>query len=276
MRALRWAVVVGLIVVGIVTAAIVIQRWPRPIPVATAETVVVYSPHPDDETYSMGQAIAEQSLAGHHVVGVLLTDGEGSGEVPLWVESAGVDMDDDGDVDKWDFGLARRVEYTNAMEALGADELVFMGGSESQGVAGFRDGDLTSDADEVSTLIESIVASVAPSGAVAHMSVAKLDKDNWFESEPREHPDHTVLSNAVRALASDRGEEVYLYKTYVFYGDYWWNRWATQIVRGTDDALARKREAIEAFTEIGRASTDELWESSYESDVEYLGVAEGP
>lgn len=272
MKSARRAAVITVLLLVLVTVAIAAQRSPRAIPIAAAETVLVYSPHPDDETYGMGQAIAEQSLAGRRVIGILVTDGDGSGEIPQWITSQGNDVDGDGDIDEWDFGLTRRSEYRTAMSALGVDELIFLGSASSQGREGFEDGDLGESADDILAAIESIVASVSPDAPIAHMTVATVDSANPLEREPREHPDHTVVSSVVSGLASDRGEELHLYKVYVFYQDQWWERWSTRIVRGSDAAIARKRDAIEAYSRIGRASTERLWGTSYRSDVEYLAL----
>ena len=274
MRALYRILVIGLVVVGFLAIGVMAWRWPRPIPIATAETVFVYSPHPDDETYAMGQAITEQVLAGHRVVGVLMTDGEGSTDVPEWIDSKGRDVDQDGDIDRWDFGLARRAEYKGAMQVLGADELLFLGASGSQGKEGFLDGDLHAGKDAVAIAVESVIGTAAPNSRIAHMTVAKTDPGHPFRGEPREHPDHTGLSDAIYELATSRHEEVFLYKVYIFYEDRWWNRWTTKVVQGSEEAHERKIEAIEEYREMGQASTPAIWNSSYESRVEYLAVAE--
>jgi LmbE family N-acetylglucosaminyl deacetylase len=275
MKAARRTTVAGaiLVIALIAIAGVVFQRWPRAIPIAAADTIFVYSPHADDETYGMGQAIAEHALAGRRVIGVLMTDGDASGKIPEWIASAGEDLDGDGDIDKWDFGLARREEYRAAMGALGAETLIFLGSAGSHGAEGFRDGALDRSSKDLSDAIESIVTSVAPSSPVAHMTVAKVDQGRPLASEPREHPDHTALSDVVLQLAENRAEELYLYKVYVLYEAPWWKRWTNTIVRGSDTAIARKHEAIEAYAGIGRASTPELWEASREGDLEYLAVA---
>jgi len=271
-RRVKRAVVAVLIVTALAAASVVFLRWPKRVPIAEADTVIVYSPHPDDETYGMGQAIAEQCLAGRHVVGVLVTDGDGSGEIPDWIANQGTDMDLDGDVDEWDFGLVRRAEYRAAMGALGVDELIFLGGVDSQGESGFRDGELLSSGEELRSALESVAASISPETAIAHITVATVDQTNPLQREPREHADHTALAGIVSEFALERNEELYLYKVYVFYETQWWKRWAPTVVRGSDEAIARKQEAIEAYAGTGRSSTERLWTESYASDVEYLAV----
>lgn len=271
-RRVKGAVVAVLIVTALATASVVYLRWPKPVPLAEAEVVIVYSPHPDDETYGMGLAIAEQCLAGRRVIGVLVTDGDGSGEIPEWIVNGGTDMDLDGDVDEWDFGLVRRAEYRTAMSALGVDEVIFLGGVDSQGEWGFKDGELPASDEELQAALENIAASISPEATIAHMTVATVDEMNPLQREPREHTDHTALSEAVSQFAAGRGEELFLYKVYVFYETQWWKRWAPTVVQGSDVAIARKREAIEAYAGIGRSSTERLWTESYASDVEYLAV----
>lgn len=271
-RRARAGVAAIVIVTVLVAAGVIFLRWPKPVPIAEAETVVVYSPHPDDETYGMGQAIAEQCLADRHVVGVLLTDGDGSGVIPDWIASQGTDMDLDGDVDQWDFGLLRRAEYRAAMDELGVDEVIFLGGADSQGESGFKDGELTGSTDELRTALESVAASVSPDAAIAHITVATAGETNPLQRDLQEHLNHTAVAHVVSELAAARDEELFLYKIYVFYETHWWRRWAPTVVCGSDEAITQKREAIEAYSEIGKWSTEPLWTESYASDVEYLAV----
>lgn len=56
---------------------------PQP-PSAEASVVIFYSPHPDDETLGMGQAIARYVRAGWQVYVALLTDGEDSRDYLYW------------------------------------------------------------------------------------------------------------------------------------------------------------------------------------------------
>jgi len=257
--------IAAVIVVAATAVAIVWWRWPKATPVAAEQTVLVISPHPDDETYAMGQAVAEQVLAGKRVIGVLLTDGEGSDRAEEWPDQGGIDYDDDGDVDKWDFGMARRAEYVAAMTMLGVKELHFLGASNTQGAEGFEDGEL--EQAEVERAVEGLAAE---NGPVSHMTLMKYLPDHRFRGDARLHPDHTVTCDAVKAVAERRGEDAYFYKVYILYRTDWWKRWSPVFVGGSDEAFARKRRAIDAYEAMGKASTPDLWQAARNSGVEYL------
>lgn len=265
MKLWKKLLVITLIVIGVCALAILWWRWPRDVPIAEADTVLVISPHPDDETYSMAQAIAEQVLAGKEVIGVLVTDGEGSDRVEEWTEKAGIDFDGDGDVDRWDFGLARRNEYVEAMVALGVDRLVFLGTSDNQGVMGLRDAAL--DTEEVEEALTEIADKIPE---VEYMTTMQYLPDHRFVGDARLHEDHTAVCEATKSLASRRGETANFYKVYVLYRQEWWKRWAPRFVRGSDEAFERKQAAVDAYSEMGASSTPELWEAARESRIEYL------
>lgn len=253
-------------VVLVGAAAIVWWRWPKAVPLAEADTVYVYSPHPGDETYAMGQAVAEQVLAGKRVIGVLLTDGEASDRAEEWAGQGGIDYDGDGDIDKWDFGLASRAEYVTAMTLLGVRDLVLLGSSDSQGADGFTDGELTQP--QVERAVEDLLAEEP--GSASHMTLMKYLPDRLLRGDARMHPDHTVVCDAVKALAADRGEDADFYKLYVVHRAEWWKRWTPVFVGGSDEAFARKRKAVEAYETIGKANAPELWRAAYAERIEYL------
>ncbi len=263
----RWkkVLIVVFAVIGVSMAVVVFWRWPRAVPILDADTVLVISPHPDDETYAMAEAIAEQVMAGKQVIGVLVTDGEKSDRVEEWTVEEGTDLDDDGDVDRWDFGLARRAEYKKAMTALGVRRMVFLGRADTQGRAGFRDGSV--DAGDVEKALSEIAERYPE---VGYMTVMRYLPEHRLVGDARLHEDHTAVCEATKSLAQARGETAYFYKVYVLYHSEWWKRWAPRFVRGSDEAFERKQAAVDAYSEMGAASTPDLWESARESRVEYL------
>lgn len=265
MRVLKYGAIAvsALLVVGVLSVAWL--RVPKPMPVADAATVIVYSPHPDDETYAMGQAVATQALAGKRVIGVLITDGENSGQVPAWILDGGRDVDADGDVDRWDFGLARREEYAAAMEALGASEVVYLGAASSQGLSGFRDGQLATDT--IGPDLRAVADGV--DGEVEHFTLMKYLPEHRFVGDARLHTDHSEVCEVVSDLAAERGERSLFFKVYVMYHTQWWKQWSPLVVRGSAEALERKRNAVECYRSIGAASTRELWDAARRTDVEY-------
>jgi LmbE family N-acetylglucosaminyl deacetylase len=256
--------VIGLLLLGVAAAAGFLYLRPAVDAPLADEIAIVVSPHPDDETYAMGATIAEQTLAGKRVVAVLLTDGDASAYFDVWAEDGGRDMDGDGDIDRWDFGLVRREEFSQAMDVLGAEEVIFLGGSDSQGVTGLFDTKLDAPS------VESALLPVAERFSDATwFTTARHLPERRYRGDYRSHPDHDATADAVESLASDRGEDAYLFKVYVFYLPKY-GRFAPQRVAASEEALELKRNAIEVYAEIGAMSTPELFGESPKDRFEYL------
>ncbi|MDZ4178819.1 MAG: PIG-L family deacetylase, partial [Coriobacteriia bacterium] len=220
-----------LVFLGAAAAAGFLYLRPAVDPPLADEIAIVVSPHPDDEAYAMGATIAEQTLAGKRVVAVLLTDGDASGYFDVWAQDIGRDMDGDGDIDRWDFGLVRREEFSDAMDVLGAEEIVFLGASESQGATGLRDTKL--DAASVEAALLPIAERFADA---TWFTTARHLPERRYRGDYRSHPDHDATADAVESLASDRGEDVHLFKVYVFYLPKY-GRFAPQRIAASEEAL---------------------------------------
>lgn len=256
---------VALAAVLVLALAVAWWRWPRPTPVVDG-TVVVVSPHPDDETYAMGHTLAAQAASGGRIVGVLVTDGEESSYAATWAVEAGEDLDADGDVDRYDFGLARRAEYRSAMVLLGVaeDDLVFLGTSSSHGAIGFADGALDAGA-----LSDALGPIVEDAGARGLLTLARYKGGGplaRLTGDAREHPDHTAAYEAVRSLAGSAGVPATFFKVYVAYQEPW-KRLATRYVRGDGDV----KRAMAAEYSIGASSTPDLWRYAGSESCEYIG-----
>ncbi len=257
------AVIVGSLVLVLIMT---IGLRPSEPPLVGADTVIVVSPHPDDETYAMGQSVAAQALAGKRVIGVLVADGDSSRFVEWWTKEHGEDLDEDGDVDRWDFGLARREEYKEAMEILGADELVFLGGADSQGAEGFEDASV--DSEKLVAALER-VADQYPGAtwfttAKWVSSIARFTRGDF-----KNHPDHAAVADAVFTVADGRGEESYFFKVYAYFLPAF-ARFASVRIEGDEQARERKAEAVRTYGIIGATSTPELYRSSQTDPAEYL------
>lgn len=259
-------IVVLVCVVAVAVLVLTVDMRGSAKPPTGADTVIVVSPHPDDETYAMGQSVATQAIAGKRVIGVLVADGDSSRFVDWWVAERGEDLDDDGDIDRWDFGLARRKEYTRAMSALGARELVFLGGADSQGAEGFADGSVDSEklARELNRL------------AVQYPDATWFTTGKWTSALERftkgdfkNHPDHAATADAVHKVADSRGEDAYFLKVYVYFLPRF-ARFAPVRVEGDAEARERKNEAVRAYEIIGGTSTPELYRNSPADPAEYL------
>ncbi len=264
-RAVRWAAIglaALLLAHGVLTLSVGLRSASAP-PIAE-DVAIVVSPHPDDETYAMAQTIAEQDIAGKRVVAVLVTDGNASSYVELWAEEHGRDLDGDGDMDEWDFGLARREEYQAAMDVLGADEVVYLGAAASQGEDGFFDTDIDVDA-----LTDELAALGETEGVTDWFAIAPYASDRLMDGDYRNHPDHGLVAEAIAEASERAGGRVHSFKVYAYYLPVWL-RLAPVRVEGSPEALERKREAVRAFELIGATSTPELYRAALKDTAEYL------
>lgn len=261
------AILVAAAVPVLIAVTVVAIRWPVSAPVLTG-TILVLSPHPDDETFSLPRTIHANVAAGNRVIGVLLTDGEDSQYVQWWAESSGVDLDADGDIDRWDYGLARRQEYVEAMKALGVEELVFLGAADRHGMGGLRDGSL--DAGQVGRALTRLADQYDDPSI---LTVASFRGADLYHGETREHRDHTTLHEAASALGRERGLTVYYGKVYV-YEQGLSRRWAPIVVAEDASAAAAKRAALDAYAVIGKRGMPEVWDEVRATDREY--VVPGP
>lgn len=266
---LRTTVIILLILAAIAALAVVALQLTIPMrataepPVANPVAIVV-SPHPDDETYAMGQTIATQDIEGVYTIGVLVTDGDSSAFVEWWKDEHGCDVDADGDQDRWDFGLARRAEYEAALEILGVDDIVFLGGSDSQGASGFKDTEV--DADELVVALSGIAEE---NPGADWFTIAPYGTERLYTGDYKNHPDHGQVALAVSRVAEENDGDAYFFKVYNYYLRPF-ARFAPVRVQGSAEARERKRRAVEAFGTIGAASTPELYAATPLDPAEYL------
>ncbi|WP_088285358.1 PIG-L family deacetylase [Ideonella sp. A 288] len=82
---------------------------PQPLPLAEARRVLVFAPHPDDESIGCGGALALLSQAGAAVRVVLVSDGSGAGGLPPGA------------------GEVRQQEFRDALTRLGVADAVLLG-----------------------------------------------------------------------------------------------------------------------------------------------------
>ncbi len=239
-------------------------RGPIVEPPLARDVAIMISPHPDDESYALGQTIAHQTLNGRRVISVLLTDGEGSALIPRWIQSSGRDVNADGMIDKWDFASVRRSEFREAMRVLGVEEIIFMGRADSKGASGLEDTELA--AEEVEELLRPLTEKYPGALWLTTAGYAPNESDL---GDHLAHPDHVETLPAVLAAARAGGGTVYTFKVYVYLLPEY-NRRAPFRVRGSSEELAMKREAIDAYSEIGILSTPELFEAASTDPFEYM------
>jgi LmbE family N-acetylglucosaminyl deacetylase len=212
--------------------------------------LVVYSPHPDDETFGMAFQILRAKAEGRRVYGVLLTDGEDSSAFlqfyrarpDLWADSNGDGIT--GDV--WDYALQRREEYIRAMGALGvpATDLRFLGRASDPRHEGLSDALLT----ESAVLREASLLAREIPGATHITSMGDMPADRTLR-DARGHSDHIAAARALWRLWKDTQTPVAFFKIYVFSLP-WASRYAPVIAY--DPMLAQQKGA--AMTEFMRGN----------------------
>jgi LmbE family N-acetylglucosaminyl deacetylase len=156
-----------------VVAILVLLAWASQ---ASAATTVIFSPHQDDETISMGLALAKATYEGNPVVVVLVMDGEGS-----WTINA-VNDRINPDITLDQFGAARVREMKAGLEHYGEISFVHYGK--------YHDGTLT---DEQAV------------GVIEHFNDLYPNGTFWTTSSFDNHPDHSAMGRALTSVAVERG-----------------------------------------------------------------------
>ena len=198
-------------------------------PVEGPGPLIVYSPHPDDETFGMGLQILRARAEGRQVYGVLLTDGEDASAYEQYYRTRpGLWTDADGNGTKgerWDYGLERRAEYVRAMGRLGVPrtDLSFFGRSGNTRHRGLQDTAL----DEAS--VYPVVAEMARlhPGATHITTMGNMPASREL-ADARDNPDHIAAARALEHLWTATGADVAFFKVYV-YGSPWADHYAPTI-----------------------------------------------
>lgn len=209
-----------------------------PVIAAAVTPAIYYAPHPDDDTIGMAGSIRRHIDGGRPVYVVLLTDGEESGTYTWWRYSSGwaSDRDGDGDIDKWDFGLARRAEFKTAMTKLGVTKVFYKGG-----ISGFHDKALSYT--NVRSTAQAMESSYGP--GVSHKTVMKYTDGIWNHvGDYTYHIDHTNACNALNNLADYYGYDCRFYKVGVYKIDAASSRWAPHIETQNASQETYKRQAL--------------------------------
>lgn len=190
----------------------------------TPGSVLVFSPHQDDETLGCGGLIARKRLIGAPVTVVFLTDGSRShGDLPL--------------LERERLVATRRNEAQAALDILGvpAGNIHFLG---------FPDGELSS-----------LPASgrAALSAQLSDLLVNASPAEVFVPHRRDSHPDHEATFTLVRDIVSSAGQRISLYEYPIWlfwsrnrlFGNLRWSDLAGAYRLPLDpDTLARKRRAM--------------------------------
>jgi LmbE family N-acetylglucosaminyl deacetylase/SAM-dependent methyltransferase len=163
------------------------QRWlfdlPRLALPAPTSTIVVLAAHPDDESLGAGGLIASAAAAGHRVVVLVASDGEGSHP-----DAVGVDTEQ--------LRRIRRTEVAEALAGLGAGiELVLLG---------LPDGQLL---DQQAAIGQAVLDAL---GTGPGWLVSPWSEDG--------HPDHAACDEAAAAALAERWDV-----RHFSYPIWWWH-----------------------------------------------------
>jgi LmbE family N-acetylglucosaminyl deacetylase len=144
--------------------------------------VVVFAPHPDDETLGCGGTIAKKLAVGYEVIIVVMTDGRF-----LLLKSFGIDDDPSPEQVK----EIRRGEVLRATKILGVPEknIVFLD---------FVDGTLKENEEIVEEKVAAILEKHVPS-------------EVYFPFERDGHPDHQATNRIVRRAVKTLGIKPIMY-----------------------------------------------------------------
>jgi LmbE family N-acetylglucosaminyl deacetylase len=150
--------------------------------------VIVFAPHPDDETFGCGGTIAKKISEGYEVFVVVLTDGRYAFSRVLNVES---------NPSPEEVKCIRREEVTQAMNALGlpTDNLSFLE---------FEDGKLKAHEKEVKEKIFEMLEKFPPF-------------EVYYPMERDGHPDHQAANRILRSCLNECGLKPIRYQYSVFH-----------------------------------------------------------
>lgn len=172
------------------------------------ERILVVTAHPDDVDFGAAGTIARWTEAGAEVVYCILTDGDAGGFDP--------------DVPREDIPGIRRGEQTAAAQAVGVDELHFLG---------YPDGRLEVTL-ELRRDISRVIRHVRPRRVVAQSPIRTLD------SVYRNHPDHIAAGEAACCAVYPDARNPFTFPELVAEGHDAWSVEELWIMGGGPDAEA--------------------------------------
>jgi LmbE family N-acetylglucosaminyl deacetylase len=145
--------------------------------------IIVFAPHPDDETFGCGGTIAIKIRNGYEVIIVIMTDGKYA-----FVKMLGIDTNPTPDKLK----EIRKVEVKKAAKILGVQE-------ESLFFLDFEDGTLKENEEEAVKKVTKILRNHTP-------------VEVYYPYEKDSHPDHVATNRIVRKSIKKLGLHTIQYK----------------------------------------------------------------
>ena len=252
--------------------------------------ILVIVPHPDDEAFGFSGTLGAAVTAGAPVRVFLLSDGEYANIAEQWVQehldsgsSAGLsgDLNNDGVIDRYDFGAARRGEFKSSMEVLGIleDDVVFLGNAY-----GDAPGDFTQSAEALAEYIrfDSEQAGFPLDNSIRIFTVApQLGDDDkaifYGENYGSQIPQlHNVAAETAWLLGTSDLQidpsNVYLFKVYA-HGKRKSALQAPIVFVPSDEATSnRRKQSIEQYANLGKKNAPYIYRGALQSNYEYAAT----
>jgi len=147
------------------------------------KTIIVFAPHPDDETFGCGGTIAKRVREGYEVLVVVLTDGRYA-----FLEELGIDSDPTPE----ELKEIRKEELKRVVKILGVRE-------ENLFFLDFEDGTLDKNEEKAEEKVMEILSKNSP-------------VEVYFPYEKDCHPDHCATNRIVRNSIKELGLPTRMYK----------------------------------------------------------------
>jgi LmbE family N-acetylglucosaminyl deacetylase len=147
------------------------------------KTIIVFAPHPDDETLGCGGTIASRVCQGFHVKVAILTDGRNAFQECLGVNSNPTPRE---------LAEIRRVEALNAIRILGVSD-------KNVHFMGFEDGKLKNFIDDACARVSKLLIDFQPD-------------EVYFPYRNDSNPDHKATNRIVRKAVKDVSSSVAKYE----------------------------------------------------------------
>ncbi|MCL2526055.1 MAG: PIG-L family deacetylase [Coriobacteriia bacterium] len=250
---------------------------------ADTSPIIVIVPHPDDEAFGFSGVLGSAVAAGSPVRVYLLSDGEHAKAASTWLShqadaSSSKRRGALSESDRQRFGLARRAEFFDSMEALGVPatclvlmgELCRKGELETPLSAGIIAGHIRGDCLQAGFPLDekTRIFTVAPQ--LGDCNASQLYGEQHRCQIPKMHE----LSARAAALLCSEPEglqpaQVYFFKVYA-HGRH--DAQAPIVIPATTESRHFRAEAIGKYSDIGKLSAPRIYRGALKSEVEYAST----
>lgn len=253
--------------------------------------ILVIVPHPDDEAFGFSGTLGAAKASGAPVRVFLLSDGECANIAEQWIQeqeqgdltSAGMqgDLNNDGVVDQYDFGAARRNEFKDSMKVLGIskEDIVFLGNAYGDSPL---DPFLSTAALAEYIYRDSEQAGFPLGGSTRIFTVApQLGDGNqaifYGDTYDKQMPQlHNIAASAAQLLSTDKSEispsNVYLFKVYAHSKRGSLPQAPIIFVPSGEDGGNMRRQVIKQYSNLGKQNAPHIYQGALRSKYEYAAT----